>query len=70
MELDGVFGLSPRTAVVKTRNQRVYPSTTYETFHSRRYEGKFCREKPDLKINSPSSFETSVIKFKMAFGGG
>ena len=70
MELDGVFGLSPRTAVVKTRNQKVIPSTTCETFHASRYEGKFRREKPDLIVQSPNSFETSVIKFKMAFGGG
>jgi hypothetical protein len=68
MDLGGVFGLSPRTAVVNERNERVYPSTTYETFHARRYDGKFKSAKPQPK--TPKSFEASVIKFKMGFGGG
>lgn len=70
MELDGVFGLSPKTAVSRSRETQVYPSKTYETFHASRYEGKFRREKPEIKLNSPTSFETSVIKFKIGFGGG
>jgi len=68
MDLGGIFGLSPRITASNKRNDRAYPSTTYETFHASCYEGKFkLRNEQPV---SPRSFEASVIKFKTGFGGG
>jgi len=39
MELEGIFCLSPRTAVSQRRNVRFQSSTTQDALHSTRYEG-------------------------------